>query len=70
MSLNSIQSLNIGQTVTVTWEGYKGAYIYDSPGSHYTHWTVEYLGPSTPAPPVCQAEGEVSDSIKQILACL
>ena len=63
MSLNSIQSLDIGQTVTIEWAGVGDAYIREDYKSYYTHWTAEYLGPSTPAPPVCQAEGEVRDSI-------
>merc|ERR1712154_410091 len=57
MSLNTIQELDVGQTVTIEWTGYNGAYIYDN-SDHYTHWAGEYLGPSVPSLPECQSEGQ------------
>ena len=53
-----------GQTVTIEWAGYGGAYIVES-SSHYTHWTGEYLGPSTPAVPECQSEGQGCNSMEK-----
>jgi len=43
--------------VTIEWYGGNGASILDD-SRHSTHWTGEYLGPSTPAPPECQSEGQ------------
>ena len=58
MSLNTVQEVRVGQTVTIEWSGRNGAYIVDDSNYHHTHWTGEYLGPSTPAPPECQTVGQ------------
>jgi len=58
MSLNTVQDLQVGQTVTIEWVGGNGASIVDDPPTHRTHWTGEYLGPSMPTPPECQSEGQ------------
>ena len=58
MSLNSIQPLSVGQIVTIEWAGGNGAYIDDT-SSHYTHWTAQYLGASTPGLPEHQSEGQI-----------
>lgn len=59
-----MDGLQVGQTVTIEWDGYNDAYIYDD-DNHYTHWTGEYLGPSTPAPPECQSEGQGCNSMEK-----
>ena len=67
LSANTMQKLSVGQTVTIEWEGYgTGAFIdeYQNSGYH-THWTGEYLGPSTAALPECQSEGQGRNSIKK-----
>ena len=64
MSLNTIEELDVGQTVTIEWTGYNGAYIYDN-SDHYTHWAGEYLGPSVPSLPECQSEGQGRNSIER-----
>ena len=56
-TINSLQSVTVGQTVTIEVTFYGGAYIADYPGS--THWTGVYMGPSTPAIPECQYVGQV-----------
>ena len=58
MSLNSVQPLSVGQIVTIEWAGGNGAYIDDT-SSHYTHWTAQYLGASTPGLPEHQSEGQI-----------
>ena len=58
MSLNTVQEVRVGQTVTIEWSGRNGAYIVDDSNYHHTHWTGEYLGPSTPPPPECQTVGQ------------
>ena len=57
-----------GQIVSIELDGTGGvdrAYIHNSDKYHYTHWTGEYLGPSTPPPPECQSEGQGCNSIEK-----
>ena len=42
MTMNSIQSLTVGQTVTVYWEG--DAYPNEFPDTRFTHFTGLFLG--------------------------
>ena len=72
LSSNTIQKLSVGQTVTIEWEGYgTGAFLdeYQNSGYH-THWTGEYLGPSTAAMPVCQSEGQGGNSIEKTIGMI
>ena len=56
LSLNTIQPL-YGQTVTIEWSGYNGAYILGD-GSKGTHWTGVYLGSGTRPLPDCEFPGQ------------
>ena len=58
MTINSLQSVAVGQTVTIEVELYGGAYIIDN-SRKYTHWTGIYMGPSMPAIPECEYVGQV-----------
>ena len=42
MTMNTIQSLTVGQTVTVYWEG--DAYPNEFPDTRFTHFTGLFLG--------------------------
>ena len=59
MSINTIQSVAVGQTVTLEWTpGGGDPFLYgniDKP----THWSAVYLGPSTPPVPECEYAGQV-----------
>ena len=47
MTINSLQSVTVGQTVTIEVALDGGAYIYGSSDRKYTHWTGVFMGPST-----------------------
>ena len=58
MTINSLQSLTVGQTVTIELNLGGGAYILDN-SAKYTHWTGVYVGPSEPPIPECEYPGQV-----------
>ena len=58
MTINSLQSVTVGQTVTIEFSGAEGGDISGT-DYKYTHWTGVYMGPSTPAIPECEYVGQV-----------
>ena len=50
MAINTLQQLNVGQIVTLEWQGCSGCYLYDDSLSMYTHFTAQLLGSVAPMP--------------------
>ena len=59
MTINSLQRVTVGQTVTIEFFNGGDVYLQDSSGRKSTHWTGVYMGLSTPAIPECQYVGQV-----------
>ena len=57
LSINTIQQLDAGQNVTITWTSEGGAYLYGD-SAIYNHWTGTYLQSGTAAPPKCDYTGQ------------
>ena len=72
LSINTIQQLEVGQNVSVDWEG-NGAYLFTSSGNKYTHWTGAYMGSGIAVPPKCDYTGQTFEypgSCRKYWLCL
>lgn len=58
MSLNTLQQLEAGQSVTIEWTGRDSStYIFEDE-ARYTHFTGAYMGSGLPTPPACEFSGQ------------
>jgi len=48
--INTLQQLEVGQTVTVEWDGVDGAFLDDASNRKFTHFTGQLLGSVAPLP--------------------
>ena len=72
VSVNTLQALEVGQNVSITWTGVDGEYLY-SDIQTYVHFTGHNLASSTLVPPQCEYTGQTFEypgSCRKYYLCL
>ena len=59
LTLNTLQPIDAGQTVTIEFEKRNGSVFLGGDKYKSNHWTGLYLGPSTPPLPQCIFAGQM-----------
>jgi len=72
MSINTLQQLEAGQSVTIEWKGGDSALLH-SDSDKYIHWTGTYMQSGTVVPPTCEYTGQTFEypgSCRKYWLCL